>query len=306
MKPFHAIAMASVLALWAAGAAASDRAVEAGVRGPVPGPSAGEAATAAGMPYAGSDAVSETELAASGVTLGTAPVGPLPAEMGGSEVILNWDSRMVLKTTLYPNRAVGLITRNGAHHCTGWLISRNTVATAGHCVHQGRGGTWYDRRTMRFYPGRDGASSPYGSCGVVRLHSVRGWTANSSTNHDYGAMRLDCTVGNTVGWFGMYVIGRPLNEPAIITGYPGDKPQTQWISSDKVRQALTRQVRYRMDTVGGNSGSPVWSDRGEALATSGAWGYAIHTYGNAGAQYNGGTRIVSAVLNNYINWINRP
>ncbi|MCL4187553.1 MAG: trypsin-like serine protease [Rhodobacteraceae bacterium] len=295
-------AAVSALALMGSAAAASDRPVSVGPR--VAGPAAAEVASV--EPSLGAAEVTEAALAADGVRLGSDAVGPLPAEMGGSEVILNWDSRMVLKTTLYPNRAVGLITRNGAHHCTGWLISRNTVATAGHCVHSGRGGTWYDRRTMRFYPGRDGASSPYGSCGVSRMHSVTGWTVNGNRDYDYGAMRLDCLVGNTVGWFGMYSHTAPLNEPAIITGYPGDKPQTQWISSDKVREALTRQVRYRMDTVGGNSGSPIWSDRSAALSTTGAWGYAIHTFGDTANSRNGGTRIVSAVLTNYVNWINLP
>lgn len=295
-------AAVSALALWGAAATASDVAVADGPR--VAGRAA--ARVAAVVPFTGGETITDADLAAAGVTLGTAEVGPMAAGMDTGEVVLNWDSRMEHKTGLYPNRAIGLITRNGAHHCTGWLISRNTVATAGHCVHQGRGGTWYDRTTMRFWPGRDGASAPYGSCGVTRLHSVTGWTLSSNRNHDYGAMRLDCTVGDRVGWFGMYVLSGPRNEPAMVTGYPGDKPQTQWNSSDKVRGSTSRLLYYRADTFGGNSGSPVWSDRGAALATDGAWGYGIHTFGDTSNSRNGGTRVVSAVLTNYVNWINQP
>ncbi|MCC6304908.1 MAG: trypsin-like peptidase domain-containing protein, partial [Rhodobacteraceae bacterium] len=257
-------------------------------------------------PFAGSEAVSEADLLAAGVRTGSDPVAPYDPAMNRGEVVINWDSRMELKTGRYPNRAVGLITYRGSHHCTGWLISSNTVATAGHCVHQGGGGSWYDRTQMRFYPGRDGGAAPYGSCGVVRLHSVNGWTVSGSPYYDYGAMRLDCAVGNTVGWFGIYVRTRPRNEPAIITGYPGDKPQTQWISSDRIRTVLARQLRYRMDTAGGMSGSPVWSDRDAALAATGAWGYAIHAYGYASSEINGGTRIVAAARANYLDWVNRP
>ncbi|MCC6304461.1 MAG: trypsin-like serine protease, partial [Rhodobacteraceae bacterium] len=156
MKFLARLAAVSALALMGTAAVASDRPVADGPR--VAGP-AGER-VAAVTPFVGAAEVTEAALVADGVRLGADAVGPLPEEMGGGESILNWDSRMLLKTGLYPNRAVGLITYQGRHHCTGWLISSNTVVTAGHCVHQGGGGSWYDRTQMRFYPGRDGGAAP--------------------------------------------------------------------------------------------------------------------------------------------------
>ena len=158
------------------------------------------------------------------------------------------------------------IELNGAHLCTGWLYSPRDVATAGHCVHTGgAGGTWRNRTQMRVYPGRNGTASPFGSCTVARPSSVVGWTQNGDFRFDYGHMRLNCTVGNTVGWFGMYAHPSPTNQPAIIGGYPGDKPRTQWTSADKIRSFSNEMLSYRMDTVGGHSGSPIWHDRDEAL-----------------------------------------
>jgi glutamyl endopeptidase len=249
---------------------------------------------------------------------GPAPLSEVVVSMMGEglsavESILGWDSRLLQQTSMYPNRAIGLITlgRNNAHHCTGWLISPNTVATAGHCVHTGgTNGSWYNRNRMRFWPGRDGTSTPFGSCTVARLHSVRGWTRDANSLYDYGAMRLNCTVGNTTGWFGMFSVSGQnafRNTPAITAGYPGDRPQTQWLSADMIRVSQSLRVCYRMDTIGGQSGSPVWQDRDAALHATGAWGFAIHAYGNNGAcggTYNNAPRLTAVRINNYINWIN--
>ena len=194
------------------------------------------------------------------------------------------------------------------------MISKDTVATAGHCVHTGgSSGAWRDRTTMKVWPGRDGTASPFGFCTVKRLHSVAGWTGSANQLYDYGAMRLNCNVGNTTGWFGMYSLptdGQFLNQPAIIDGYPGDKPQQQWLSADKVRASQPLRLCYRMDTVGGHSGRPIWHDRGEALSTNGAWAIAVHAYGatssTCGTSLNSGPRLTQTRISNYSSWINQP
>lgn len=223
---------------------------------------------------------------------------------------------MRVDTSRYPARAIGLITigANNTHLCTGWMISRNTVATAGHCVHTGgSNGAWRDRTTMRFWPGRNGTAAPFGSCTVQRLHSNTAWTNNANHLADYGAMRLNCTIGNSTGFFGMYsaaATGFFLNQPAIISGYPGDAPvgQTQLLSADIVRVSQELRVCYRMDTAGGHSGSPIWNDRNNALATNGAWAFAVHAYGNngsCGTSLNYAPRLTAGRINLYTGWINQ-
>ena len=281
-------------------------------------PGIGGASETAGLPSLGIDAPTAADLAAAGVS--TRPLGPLGEGLApGSgvsdpQVILGWDSRMRMNTVNYPNRAIVLIERRiqrtWYQHCTGFMISRDTVATAGHCLHTGgRDGDWYGSANLRVAPGADGDERPYGTCGGVRSHSVVGWTQDRDRRFDYGALRIDCNVGNTVGWFGFYHragLNTFINEPAIISGYPGDKSRQQWLSADKVRLPATwRLLYYRMDTTGGHSGSPIWSDRGNALAELGPWAYGIHTFGQPGANRNGGTRILGPVANNLRQWIRR-
>lgn len=211
----------------------------------------------------------------------------------------------------YPYRAVGLLTfsQGGAGYtCTGWLISADTVATAGHCVHSGgTGGVWSNN--MVFYPGRNAASAPFGSCTAKRLNSVAGWTKNGDENYDYGGVKLNCTVGNTTGWLGRWwTTGSQANLPIAIVGYPGDKPSaTQWGGAGRVEASEARKTRYFVDTAGGQSGAPVIQADGTGPGgCEGNCGIAIHAYGADGLGRNSATRITEAVNTNLVNWINTP
>jgi glutamyl endopeptidase len=226
-----------------------------------------------------------------------------PKTVGASpEAVVGWDTRMrVYPYNYYPNRAVAYITftQGGmGYSCSGTMIGTNTVATAGHCVHQGKGGTW--STGVRVYPAYNGTTSPFGSCTAKSLHSVIGWTTNSYQNYDYGAIKLNCTVGNSTGTFGFYVPSSVAGLPSLIAGYPGDKPgKYQWLGADRVYTSSSSMVYYKTDTAGGMSGSAVWWDK------LGPYIYAIHAYGYS-AGYNGGARMITSMYNNYVYWKGLP
>lgn len=215
--------------------------------------------------------------------------------------------RLYAKESGYPYRAIGLLTFNqagGSYSCTGWLVGKDTVATAGHCVHQGGGGVW--STNMVFYPARNSSSSPYGSCTAKRLYSVSGWTTSGNSEFDYGAVKLNCTIGNTTGWLGrVHTTSSQVGLSVLIAGYPGDKTAgTQWGGGGDIYVSEPRKTRYMIDTAGGQSGAPVLeADRGGSCA--GACGVAIHAYGASGG-YNSATRITSAVSTNLGNWVAAP
>jgi len=205
-------------------------------------------------------------------------------------------------TKAWPYRAVTLVTFS-AGRCTGWMISDDTLATAGHCVHEGKGGSFYPVSTYKVYPGNNGTSTPYGSCNATKLYTVKGWSKKGRDDYDYGAIKLDCTVGKQVGWFGFFWTKKSLDRVrAFISGYPGDKPLTMWRSKGKVSESEKRRVFYKNDTLGGMSGSPVYYKR----KGCGFCSMAVHAYGTYGnppfSKNNHGTRITKTVYKNLKKW----
>jgi len=240
----------------------------------------------------------------------------------GIEAIFGPDNRVqVTDTTRYPASAAVLLTFNGGR-CTGFMISERTVATAGHCVHTGgSNGTW--RTGIVAYPGHNGTTAPFGSCAAVQLFVPQGWTGRANTPsggdpaYDYGAVRLNCAVGNSTGWYDIAYTTQPLTGTCTIShGYPLDRPG-QWVSEDPIRAENNTYLYVRHAFVNGQDGSvvsyrpdpddpcptypPRWPFPSPRLTALG-----ILTFGpdgiGPGASHNIAIRITQPVFNNLMQW----
>jgi V8-like Glu-specific endopeptidase len=233
---------------------------------------------------------------------------PGAAEFGGEafESVFGQDDRVLVgNTTPYPWRTIcklEITAADGARFgCSGALIGPRTVLTNGHCLYMHDHGGWV--RSVRVIPGKNGASEPYGSATSTFYHSVTGWTQSQSSNYDYGVVVLpsNAKLGNTVGWMGLAnlsffsLLGLNVNN----SGYPGDKPYgTQWWNSNNVLMVTDRRLFYRLDTYGGQSGSPVWRYKdGQRHIV------AVHNTG--GSVYNGSVRLSKPVFDNLVSWKNQ-
>lgn len=222
------------------------------------------------------------------------------------EVIIGVDNRVrITPTTSYPWRAIcslKITAANGTKWIgSGWLISPRTVITAGHCVYMHDEGGW--AKSIEVIPGLNDASRPYSSGSSSYLKSVTGWTQSKNRENDYGAIILPSNFrpGDVTGYFGYsvkddsYLLAAVLN----LSGYPADKSSgnQQWFMALKPKSVSSRVITYDIDTVGGQSGAPVWIKVGDARYCVG-----IHTNGqNSG---NSATRIVTPVFNNLQSWKN--
>jgi V8-like Glu-specific endopeptidase len=172
--------------------------------------------------------------------------------------------------------------------------------TAGHCVYSKANGGW--AKSIEVVPGMDGNSRPYGSQVGTSFRSVTGWTQDTKPEFDYGAIILpNCNLGNTVGWFGFANLSTDSLKNLLVntSGYPADKPfGTQWFNAGKISDVQDRKIYYMIDTIGGQSGSPVWRYlNGERHAVG------VHAYGGCP---NSATRITKAVFDNMLAWRNIP
>ena len=258
-------------------------------------------------------AVAESTAAVSTASPGTGVMTPeLAAQTGvqgvAAESVIGPDGRtQVTNTTTSPRRAIAQILFDGGALCTGWMISANTLATAGHCVHEGFGGSggFYPVNSYEIRPGRNGANAPYGMCTAKTLYTVNGWANDGLQEYDYGAIRLNCSVGDTTGWFGYFHQAASHNgQQAIIAGYPGDKGgHTMWTMTGTISATLPRRLTYTVDTYGGQSGAPVYTNNNANC--QGPCVRAIHAYGVGGVDTeNSGTRIIQEVANNLTAWRN--
>jgi len=250
-------------------------------------------------------------------SFGGAPIEPTPSKgavfftahaAGPMETVHGPDNRVkITDTQHYPWSAVAslLITaRDGSQWLgTGWFIGPRTLLTAGHCVYitnspiSGRNG-WV--LSIQVLPGRNGTALPFGSATATTFWTVRGWAEQGDENYDYGAIILPgpLSTGTDVGSFGFAVL--PDDELSThvlnIAGYPGDKPPgTLWYDSHKTASVTSSKVFYDIDTMGGQSGAPVYVIEGDRRI-----GVAVHAYG--GPTTNSGTRISSAVFENVQAW----
>lgn len=226
--------------------------------------------------------------------------------------IIGEDERTpITNTLLFPSRAIVQITykKKGSERlnlCSGVMISKDTVLTAGHCLHGGTElGEWYQEFSV--YPGKNNLSTPFGECAAKKAFALLGWTGSESIfvarDYDLGALKLDCLVGEQTGWFEMTSdIESISKEEIIVQGYPGDKiPRgRQWKSQDRVQEVRELKLFYKNDTAGGMSGSPVFTPN-ERLVNC------IHTNGLHGEYpwntYNACTRITNDRLNTINSWI---
>ena len=220
------------------------------------------------------------------------------AESAPSSVITG-DGRMQLTdTTSYPNSAIVYITKDGKTHCTGWMISADTLVTAGHCVYSFEREEWLSG--LEFSPGANGSERPFETAKAAQTWTDTSWVKKGSPLLDWGVVKLDKQLGERSGWFGFtWRPGEYKDVKTELRGYPDDKnPGELWGMSGTVAVSRGNQLCYSMDTHSAQSGSPLYMPDEDLVI-------GIHAYGKGPgrftsrecpSQYNAGTRITKGLF----------
>jgi hypothetical protein len=124
-------------------------------------------------------------------------------------------------------------TKGGLNYvCSGTIINsegKDSVWSAGHCVHGGSGGTWHGN--WSFVPAYDDDLAnprPYGTWSAAYLSSRTAWTNSSDFSQDIGVATMNTNFGgwHIVDYFGGQglTVNRGKNVWVNAFGYPGESP----------------------------------------------------------------------------------
>lgn len=208
------------------------------------------------------------------------------SQIGSLRSIIGTDDRVqVTNTTSHPYYPIVYIRaefNNGTWKPgTGFMISKNVLLTAGHCVYTA--GTTV--KSITVYPGRNGNSYTISSTSK-KVYTDTKYTG-SETDWDYGIVTLNDNLGDTSGWLGLHATSSAssLDNKSITTaGYPSDKAtndnRTMWRSAGVISNVSTYRFGHNADTESGQSGSPVYFYN----STYGYQAAGIHTHAGNSAR----------------------
>ena len=210
------------------------------------------------------------------------------------QAIIGEDNRVqVGNTKILPNKWIAYIVSywpdGSATRGTAWMYGPSVAMTAAHCIYN-RSKHCYPSKVI-LYPGYDSGTAPFGSYTAVKCSVPVNWRTSGNEKYDFGAVKLSSAYGSKKGYFGVKYksSGTWTGQKVFITGYPADKGTQLWRMSGNIVNCSSSLLSYKIDTYGGNSGSPVYYGSGTTRYSIG-----IHTMGSSSMNY--GTRITRMVF----------
>ena len=223
-----------------------------------------------------------------------------------ASVIGGTDDRETVSTRQqFPYSAIGDLYITYTDGCTakgtGYMVSKNCMLTAAHCLictEHGKAAASV-RARFGYNTSQNYVATETATPSTHTMYYCPNYTiTNTNAAYDYGYIIFNNNLGDTTGWFGMAARTNSVlqNKSVTVCGYENSalKKATGTIGS-----VLTTNLYYSIDTKPGQSGSPVyWYDSSYGYLSSG-----IHIEGttNDDNGYNVAWRITSTFINTLVN-----
>ncbi|TDC83883.1 hypothetical protein E1193_07325 [Micromonospora sp. KC606] len=190
------------------------------------------------------------------------PVGAVapvkPSIASGDDIRVQLNESQTVGKVYFTTPTGGLASCSASTVASG---KRRLVVTAGHCVHQGRGGTWYSN--WQFVPRYRNGVRPFGTFVAYNLTTRTAWASNSNLDEDmgiaimnnggiYGAKVVETVGGNGLRWnYGYNVYVTALGYPSNLGG-----GESQYFCQGNTWHAGGQQIRMYCNMTYGSSGGP--------------------------------------------------
>ncbi|MBQ9098107.1 MAG: trypsin-like serine protease [Clostridia bacterium] len=187
-----------------------------------------------------------------------------------SAIIDGTDSRQkVSNTEQSPNSAIcymemeiGGTTYTG----TAFMVSKNVALTAGHNLYD----NFQMASEVKVWPGKNGYglwNNPYGTAKKLTILTPT-YDTNTNEKYDWGIIVLKENIGDDCGWLELtYDHGSVFPVNMTLTGYTDD--YYQYTATDQVVNIDSHLLYHRIDSSGGQSGSPIYDSNNKVHAIHG-------------------------------------
>jgi V8-like Glu-specific endopeptidase len=179
----------------------------------------------------------------------------------------------------FPISTIGVLfftQGGGGHRCSASVINKSTIATAGHCVHDGSGKSTGWSSNFLFCPSYIDGTTPRGCWAWKYAFTSNQWYSSGNVDRDYACIVTATTgttianrVGNVTGWLGR-TWNWPSRQATFAWGYPAGAPfngnriitcaSTEWYEVNMMSDSPVNQKSKYIgcDMTGGSSGGPWW------------------------------------------------
>ena len=143
--------------------------------------------------------------------------------------------------------------------CTGWLIAADKILTNNHCI-PGHGGTVLKASLLMNYLEEGGAAK-------TERFAVDTKAIETRQDYDYSVVHVDGNPGMKYGVIPLQARDPQPGEELFVIQHPAGKPKRLTRRNCRYGGAGERpgEIRHYCDTLGGSSGSPVFSDNDMAV-----------------------------------------
>lgn len=217
------------------------------------------------------------------------------------DTVIGTDNRTIVQeTTSRPFEAVVYVkayfpklAANQYNQGTGAMIGPDAVLTAGHVLYDKNYGGMATR--VEVIPAYNGGQAPVGVASGRAWYVTSAFKASGAANEDIGLIKLNSTIGQTTGTFGL-ASGVKKGDELTMAGYPSDKNGRMTEMSSPIQAVAGGIAEYLFDTAPGSSGSPVYNQKNQIEV--------VHSAGST--SMNQGVALSVAQVKQLLAWRNTP